>query len=85
VADLEDAVSEFFSGYNLGNGRLRKFYVILTGDDITKQTFWQAFKESSARRSRCAHDGEKGTEPDARASLKACSAFVKHVGGVCTI
>jgi hypothetical protein len=82
IPGLEEAMSEYFNGYNLGNSRLRGFYTALTGDEIVKQPFWADFKHSSERRNDFAHDGTSPTEPEARTSLKACTAFVKHVSGV---
>lgn len=79
IGDLEDSISDFFSGYNLGNDRLRAFYTALTGDTIQDAPFWQAFKDSAGRRHKIVHEGRSATEADARASREAGAAFVEHV------
>jgi hypothetical protein len=79
IRDLEDSVSDFFSGYNLSNARLRAFYTALTGDTIQDVPFWQAFKDSAARRNKIVHEGRTATEAEAQASTDAASRFVEHV------
>ena len=79
IGDLEESISQFFSGYNLGNDRLRAFYTALTGDRIEGAQFWKAFKESVAHRNRIIHAGRTATEADAQASIDAARWFVEHV------
>jgi hypothetical protein len=79
IPELEEPVTDFFNGYNLANERIRKVYVALTGDDITKQPFWSAFKDSSAPRNQFAHEGLPVSQQQASEALEACTAFVRHL------
>jgi hypothetical protein len=77
----EDPVlgSEISLGYNLANPRIRKLYNAVTGDEIQKQAFWQAFKESATRRNQAVHKGRIITEADAKASFQAASDLVAYL------
>lgn len=79
VADLEESVSAFFSGYNLGTPRIRDLYNALTGRRIQDQPFWQAFVESATRRNRAVHKGSTITAVQAAASLQAARDLVAYL------
>jgi hypothetical protein len=79
IQHLEDSVSEFLNGYNLGNERLRKFYMALTGDQVQNTTFWQAFKESATRRNNIVHSAHFATRAEAEASHQAAAELVAHL------
>jgi hypothetical protein len=79
AAFLEDAVTDLLSGYNLGNGRIRKLYTALTGDQVEKATFWQKFKESTQRRNNIAHSAVAVTKAEAEDSFMAAKDLVAHL------
>jgi hypothetical protein len=81
VPDLEDPVTEFFISYNMGNDRVRRVYVALTGDlaGKTLPAWWSAFAESVQRRNRIVHRGERASQQEAMKSLNACAAFVDYL------
>ncbi len=76
---LEDSVTDFFSGYNLANDRLRKFYAALTGDEVEKTPFWPKFKESATRRNNIMHSGATVTKTEAEDSCLAAENLVAHL------
>jgi hypothetical protein len=76
---LEKSVSALFSGYNLGNERIRNLYNAMTGNEIQNQSFWYAFMESSKRRNAAVHAGATITKGDAEASYKAASDLVTYL------
>jgi hypothetical protein len=49
IQNLEEPIFAFLSGCNLANERVRDLYNAMTGKEIQKQPFWQAFKESAIR------------------------------------
>jgi hypothetical protein len=79
IPDLEDSVTELFSGYNLANNRIRKLYTALTGDEVEKAPFWQKFKESALRRNKIAHSSVTVTKAEAEESHGAAKALVAHL------
>ena len=81
VSDLEDAVSDLFSSYNLGNERVRKVYAALTGDLVGNAlpSWWQPFKDSVQRRNDIVHEGKRPSQEEALESLNACVACVEYL------
>lgn len=79
IQHLEGPVLDFLNGYSLANDRNRKLYTALTGDHIEQQSFWQAFKESAARRNRIIHSGSVIGQTEAQSSYEAASDFVSHL------
>jgi hypothetical protein len=79
LASLEEAVEDLLPGYNLANDRVRNLYNALTGDEVQKQPFWQAFKESATRRNRIVHSGRIVNKADAEASYKAACDVVAYL------
>jgi hypothetical protein len=80
VSDLEEAVTGFISGSNLGNERVRRLYTALTADDVTKQPLWENLVQSARLRNRIAHAGVIATQADAELAIEAATALVKHLG-----
>ena len=76
IGYLEESVEDLLPGYNLANDRVRNLYNTVTGNEIQKQSFWQAFKESATRRNRAVHMGRIVTKAEAEASFKAASDLV---------
>ncbi len=42
---LKEPVFDLLTGYNLANERIRNLYNAVTGNELQKQPFWQAFKD----------------------------------------
>jgi hypothetical protein len=80
IADLEDAITGFFSGSNLANDRIRSLYSVLTTDSLTAQPFWADFKKSCQLRNEIAHSGVIAARADAEMAIKAASSLIKHLG-----
>ena len=76
---LEDPILAFVNGFNLAAPRIRELYSALTGDEIQKQPFWQAFKTSATLRNSIVHNGKIVGRSDAEASLTAAIAIVAHL------
>jgi hypothetical protein len=76
---LEDAVTDFFSGYNLNNEKIRNLYVALTGDHVHDTTFWSNFKVSAARRNKIIHNALGVGATEAEESYKAATDFLNHL------
>jgi hypothetical protein len=76
---LEDAVTDFFSGYNLSNDKIRNLYVVLTGDHVHDAPFWSNFKVSSARRNKIIHEALSVGATEAEESYKAATDFLTHL------
>lgn len=83
---LREALKSIFrrqySNYNLMADGPQKVWAFLTGEVITGQSFWTAYRTHVERRSKVAHgrtdaQGYKRTEADE--SLKAATDFVAHV------
>ncbi len=79
IGYLEDAIGDLSPGYNLANDRVRNLYNAVTGDEIQKQSFWQAFKESTTRRNKAVHGAKIVTKAEAEASFKAASDLVAYL------
>lgn len=79
IGYLEESVEDLLPGYNLANDRVRNLYNAVTGDQIQKQSFWQAFKESAIRRNQAVHKGRTMTKGEAEASYKAASDLVAYL------
>lgn len=80
IGYLEESVEDLLPGYNLANPRVCKLYNAVTGDQIQKQSFWQAFTESATRRNQAVHGGRIVTKAEAEASYKAASELVAYLG-----
>jgi hypothetical protein len=76
---LEEPVFAFLSGFNLANERIRDLYNAMTGREIQKQPFWQAFKESAKHRNSAVHKGGAVTKAEAEDSYKAASDLVAYL------
>ncbi len=76
---LEDAVSALYSGSNLAIDRIRDLYNALTGKEIHKEAFWQAFKKSATRRNDVVHKGATVTKAEAEASYQAARNLVAYL------
>jgi hypothetical protein len=66
-------------GYNVANDQIRERYTALTGDDIKRQPFWQAFKQFVTRRNQIVHGTKTVSRAEAEAPLKAASSLVRHL------
>ena len=76
---LEDSVLECLNGYSLANDRNLRLYVALTQDEIQMQPFWKEYKSSAARRNAVIHQGKLCTQDQAKLSIAAAKAVVRHL------
>jgi hypothetical protein len=76
IASLEEPVEDLLPGFNLANERVRKLYNALSGVEIEKQPFWQAFKASATRRNKVVHNGLIAEQAHAEDSYKAACDLV---------
>ena len=80
ISELQEPVTELFSGYNLSNPRIRKVYAALTGDStIQDEPFWTKFKTSATRRNHIMHKRHIATKQEAEESLGAASALIAYL------
>jgi hypothetical protein len=79
LTHLEEPILAFVNGFNLATPRIRELYSALTGDEIQKQPFWQAFKTSATLRNNIVHNGKIAARSDAESSITAATAFVVHL------
>jgi hypothetical protein len=79
IADLEEAVTDFFSGSSMGNNRIRKLFVALTGDAIQKAPFWERFDKSSTLRNKAIHEGKRVSPDEGREACAVAREFVAHL------
>jgi hypothetical protein len=81
VPELQEPVTDLFSGYNLSNHRIREVYTALTGDKIqdNKNTFWKKFKESAARRNRIMHKRQIASRQEAEETLEATGDLIAYL------
>ena len=65
---------------NLKAKKARDLYMVMTGDNITKDTkFWKGFLNHVDRRNRIAHKGETATRLEAEESCRIVKEFIRHV------
>jgi hypothetical protein len=79
IAELEEPVVAFMSGFNLATTRIRDLYNALTGRNIQSERFWMKFTESANRRNSVAHGGKIATKSEAEGSYAATSALVAYL------
>jgi hypothetical protein len=73
---LEDAIDGLLGNFNLGNGRVHKFFTALTGETVTDKPFWRGLEESVKRRNQIVHRGLEVTQAEAQASLQVAGDVV---------
>lgn len=76
---LRPVFESLLINYNLGNGKVSGLYIVLSGDEIKQQPFWQALTDHVELRNRLVHDGEDATEDQSRRSLDAVGEVVAHI------
>lgn len=75
--EFADVFDGCLNGYNLGNERFRKLFVVLSGQsDLVVQGFWPQFLLSVRRRNDVVHAGKNVTPDDAKKSVEACRGLV---------
>jgi hypothetical protein len=73
---LEEAIDGLLNNFNLGNGRVHRFFTALTGETVTGKGFWKGLMESVQRRNDIVHRGVEVSQAEAEASLKATGDVV---------
>ena len=79
IPDLEDTVTDLFSGNSLANPRIRKLYTALTGDEIANAPFWQKFRLSAERRNSITHSSITVAKAEAEILYMAARDLVAHL------
>ena len=79
LGEVEEAVSDLLSTYNLASQRNQRFYTKFTGDNIQRQRFWSAFKKAARRRHRAVHQGVVVGAAAAQESYEAGKALVDYL------
>ena len=77
LTDIEEALDDLLPNYNLGNEKVRKLYVALSGDKVHEAKFWSAFQEHVTRRNKVVHEGKEVTRDEAEASLMAATELIR--------
>jgi hypothetical protein len=67
---------------NLGHPIVRSLYETVSGDVFSNQGFWAEYMAHVARRNDAVHEGKRGAEDEAAASLRVCEALVVHLNSV---
>jgi hypothetical protein len=80
-AQVAEPVMDLFQSFNLGNERLLRIYVALSGDTIQERPFWPRFKEHVRRRNEIVHRGYRSSEAEAQTSVEIAREFVTHIAG----
>lgn len=79
---LEDSVTDLLPSNSFSNDRVLAVYVALTDDPIQTAAFWQNFKESSTRRNRAVHRGQRITADEGRIACETAEAMLAHLWAV---
>jgi hypothetical protein len=81
IPQVAEPVDGLLNGYNLSNPRVRSLFDALTGKNIAqdKQSIWNKFCESAARRNRAVHRGERPTDDEAKESLSVVREMIEHM------
>jgi hypothetical protein len=79
IAYLTDPVGNLLPSYNLGNDRVRKLYVAVSGDPIQNEAFWSTFKQHAKRRHEVLHEGREPEPWESEASIEAVRSVVSHL------
>lgn len=78
--DIAEPIDDLLPTYNLDNRKVRKLYVVLSGDGkITTMPFWTAFTTQARLRHKIVHKGATATDADAGASIKAVTDLIVHI------
>jgi hypothetical protein len=81
IGHLEDAIDGLLGNFNLGNGKVHKFFTALTGETVTDKPFWKGLTDSVQRRNAIVHRGLEVTKQEAEFSLQAAADLVVWLKG----
>ena len=82
VAWLKEPIDDLLPNYNIGNEKVRKLYVALTGDNIQDQSFWSDFKKHVEVRNKVVHSKYNATKEEADKSFTSVSEVVGHLESI---
>jgi hypothetical protein len=68
--------------YNFRDDRFRALWASLTGDEIHRQDWWEAYLLHVKRRNEIVHGGREVTREEANESLRVASEAIRHVNSV---
>lgn len=79
---LIDPFEHLLINYNVGNTKVSRLYVALSGDEIHQQPFWAKFVAHTELRNELVHEGKDASVTQSRESLDAVAALVAHMDKV---
>lgn len=79
---LGDAVLGFVTTANLGNPRLCRVFIALTGDDPTKAPWWSDWTMSRTLRHDVAHKGATVTAVQAASAIESADKYITYLTSV---
>ena len=79
---LGDAVLKFVTTVSLGDGRLRRVFTALTGDNPADTTWWADWTKSRGLRHDVAHGGASVTPEQATLAIDSAAAYIAHLSNV---
>jgi hypothetical protein len=79
VEFLKGSFEHLLINYNIGNDKVSRVYIALSGDSIKQAPFWSRFVAHTELRNALVHDGKDATIMQSRASLDSIAALIEHV------
>ncbi len=76
---LDHPISGLLPNYNLGNEKVRKLYVALSGDKIQDTPFWVGYTKMVTLRNKVVHKGTRPSLQQAEQAYKAAKELIKHL------
>lgn len=76
---LKDAFEHLLINYNIGNTKVLRVYIALSGDNIAEAPFWSRFIDHTELRNDLVHEGKNASKDQSNQSLAAVAALFEHV------
>ena len=77
--ELEAPIQDLLPSFNLGNDKIRKFYIALTGDNISREFFWSEYKTMVKIRNTAIHSGSRIQKSQAQMALRIAKSVIQHL------
>ncbi len=82
VEFLAEPLLDIFQVRDIGNERLRKVYMALSGDRIQQMPFWEKLGKHHKRRNKIVHKGDRCTKEEAEESISVVDQYIQHMDQV---
>ena len=82
VEFLAEPLLDIFQVRDIGNDRLRKVYMALSGDRIQQMPFWEKLMKHHKRRNKIVHKGDRCTKEEAEESISVVDQYIQHMDQV---